>query len=259
VQMRDFIENLISRAGLYSTARDMYQRCFNRPEWLRRIRLESFTNQFVKKGDLVFDVGANEGRYTGMYQRLGARVVAVEPNSELARRIRLRYRPFAIVDCAVGASEGSGMLHLGRHSGHSTLSREWMEAVEEKEGGASRWTGVETVQIRTLDHLIEAYGMPNVLKIDVEGLEAEVLSGLSAAIHFVYFEFHSAHIKPTEDSCRLLDNLGKYEFNYSAAQDHELRLHDWVDSKRLLVALHDFAENSAVSYGDIFARLLDAK
>lgn len=45
------------------------------------------TSEFVRPRDLVFDIGANRSEYTRLYIALGARVVAVEPNPELAEVI----------------------------------------------------------------------------------------------------------------------------------------------------------------------------
>lgn len=47
-------------------------------------RLE-FYSQFIHPGDLVFDVGANVGNRTKIFLRLGARVVAFEPQASCAR------------------------------------------------------------------------------------------------------------------------------------------------------------------------------
>lgn len=35
--------------------------------------------QFIKKNDLCFDIGANEGDQTSLFLELGAKVVSVEP------------------------------------------------------------------------------------------------------------------------------------------------------------------------------------
>jgi predicted RNA methylase len=42
-------------------------------------RRSEFYSQFVSSGDLVFDVGANVGNRSKIFSRLGARVIAFEP------------------------------------------------------------------------------------------------------------------------------------------------------------------------------------
>ena len=42
-----------------------------------------FTRQFLRPGDLYFDIGAHVGNRIRAARQIGARVVAVEPNPEL--------------------------------------------------------------------------------------------------------------------------------------------------------------------------------
>ena len=46
---------------------------------------------FVRRGDLVFDVGAHVGDRVASFRRLGARVVAVEPQPAMAKVLKLFY------------------------------------------------------------------------------------------------------------------------------------------------------------------------
>src|SRR5436309_3245329 len=66
-------------------------------------------SEFVRPGDLCFDVGANVGRKTEAMLRLGARVVAVEPLPECVRELKALYgnHPgFTLVPKAVGRAPG---------------------------------------------------------------------------------------------------------------------------------------------------------
>ena len=65
--------------------------------------------RFIQPGDLVFDVGAHVGDRVASFRRLGARVVAVEPQHAMARVLRLLYRfsrAVAIEEVAVGREPG---------------------------------------------------------------------------------------------------------------------------------------------------------
>lgn len=57
--------------------------------WRRRALVHY--RQFVKSGDLVFDVGANVGNRTAVFLRLGARVVAVEPHASCVAELTNRW------------------------------------------------------------------------------------------------------------------------------------------------------------------------
>src|SRR5258708_19533517 len=56
--------------------------------------------QFVKPGDLVFDVGSHVGDRIAAFRRLGCRVVACEPNPPLVKTLRLIYGRDASVTIA---------------------------------------------------------------------------------------------------------------------------------------------------------------
>jgi FkbM family methyltransferase len=248
------VEDIVCTFRLYRPLRNLYHVIFNRAELAGRSHLREFTRQFVKPGDLVFDIGANQGRWTETYHELHARVVAVEPNSVLAQKVRRRYRPLAVVDKALGEDAGEAVLHLGRSSGHSTLSSEWMDAVRGSDMPADRWSGTVNVNVETLDTLVSRYGLPDVVKIDVEGAEAAVLRGLSIPIPFVYFEFQCPYLEAAQGACSRLEELGDYECNYSVVQNHHWELAEWVPIPALLERIRIHAEHNPSDFGDIFAR-----
>src|SRR5262245_33095825 len=59
--------------------------------WEQHLRERQFYRQFIKRNDLVFDVGANRGAKTDALLSLGAQVVAVEPNPVCVEFLRSRY------------------------------------------------------------------------------------------------------------------------------------------------------------------------
>src|SRR5215813_4312309 len=81
----------------------------------RRAAMDRFYRQFVKPGDLVFDVGAHVGDRVAAFRRLGARVIAVEPQPALVRTLRLLYgrdRDVLIEPVALGRNAGTVELKL---------------------------------------------------------------------------------------------------------------------------------------------------
>src|SRR5260370_111300 len=85
-----------------------------------------------ERGALIFDIGANEGAKTDVFLRLGARVVAVEPDDtcstgleERFLKLRIRPRPVTIVTKAVSSTVGTEeMLVDGPGSAVNTMSPE---------------------------------------------------------------------------------------------------------------------------------------
>lgn len=222
----------------------------------RRLR---FYRRFVKRGSLCFDVGAHIGDRTALLLRLGARVVAVEPQGtcqDKLQRLFGRDPAFALVGEAVGAEPGEAELRWppgGRPL--ASLSREWTERVRATgRFGDLEWSAVERVPVTTLDELIERFGLPDFCKIDVEGYEAEVIDGLSRPIPALSVEFTPEHLEATERAVTRLDELGSYRFNYSLGEALVLAERTWLDADALLERLRRFADDSAV-FGDVYARL----
>jgi FkbM family methyltransferase len=252
-------EELLCRLGAYRPARNAYQSVFNREVYANRRQDRAFFRQFLRPGALAFDIGANEGRLTETFVELGARVIAIEPNPQLAARIRARYAAgragrVAVEAVAVGAEAGVATLQLGRDSEHSTLSADWQDALRD-EGADGRWAGTVDVPVETLDRLIDRHGRPDFVKIDVEGFEPQVLSGLHSPVPALCFEFQCRAIALARTSVELVVALGAYEFNVGRPERTVLAADGWTGPERALEALESIHRHEPKGYGDVYARL----
>ena len=160
----------------------------------RRNALDRHYARFVAGGDLVFDIGSHVGDRVAAFRRLGARVIAVEPQPALATTLRLLYgrdKAVTVVESAVGRQPGTIALKLNLDNPTvSTASEAFIAAAHDAPGWeGQQWTRTVEVPVTTLDALIARSGAPRFIKIDVEGFEAEVLAGLSAPVLALSFEF----------------------------------------------------------------------
>jgi FkbM family methyltransferase len=222
-------------------------------------RLSRFYASFIRPGDLCFDVGAHVGNRVAAWRRLGARVVAVEPQAhlnDLLRRLYGRAPDVTLVRAALGAAPGEATLrHDPRNPTVSTLSDNWLAAVGRDPSFAGvRWRAAETVPVTTLDALIAQHGQPALCKIDVEGYEAEVLRGLNRPLPVISFEYIPAAIGVAADCLTELVRLGEYEFNWFVGESHRWASTDWLSAPAMRQRLDELAIGRAS--GDIFARLI---
>lgn len=159
----------------------------------RAAAMDHLYSGFVRSGDLVFDIGAHVGDRVASFRRLGARVVAVEPQPSLVRVLKLLYRnaDVAIETAAVGRSVGMTELIINVDNPTvSTASSKFIHAARNAPGWeAQTWSKSIQVPMTTLNALIEKHGTPVFIKIDVEGFEEETLQGLSYPIKALSFEF----------------------------------------------------------------------
>ncbi len=191
--------------------------------------------RFVFRGDLVFDVGANVGERTASFVKIGARVVAVEPQPGLAEVLRERFpqAEVTIEQVALGAEAGSASMAIC--SAAPTIST--LNPAAWRRGRFSDYSfdRVEQVTVRTLDELIAEHGAPAYCKIDVEGFEHEVLRGLSSPIRVVSFEWTAEVLELAEEAVALLKALDPgVEFNLSVGGAPALALGKWGGADAVL-------------------------
>jgi FkbM family methyltransferase len=202
--------------------------------------------EFVKPGNLVFDVGANRGEYAEMFANLGARVVAVEPNSALTPLIVERVPGATVVQAAVGATVGVADLFVGEGDGDSTLSDKYANVLRETHD----LTPIK-VDVTTMDELAATHGEPDFVKIDVEGYEPDVLAGMSFKPPSLSFEFHGALL---DELASCLDKLSGYEFRVSVGNSYVWATDGWSDAPAIAALARELAANDPLLFADVYAR-----
>jgi FkbM family methyltransferase len=213
---------------------------------------------FVKPGDLVFDVGAHAGNRVRGFASLGCRVVALEPQPDFAQLLRTLFARsplIEIVEAAAGAEAGHASLSISdRTPTVTTLATGWREArSQEADFGGVHWNRRIDVETTTLDLLIARCGTPAFVKIDVEGAEPAVLTGLSKAVPALSFEYVPGAIDEVRACVSRLSDLGRYLFNWSAGETFRLASSSWMTGEELLASLN--TANARLRSGDVYARL----
>lgn len=124
-------------------------------------------------GDVILDVGANEGQTVGDLRTLvpAPRIFALEPVRSTFEVLRERTEGMSTVEpvrLALGAEPGTATMHLNEYSEWNSLSPDW-----------TPHTGTETVPVSTIDLFLEEREVEFVhfLKVDTEGHDLEVLRG----------------------------------------------------------------------------------
>ena len=222
----------------------------------RRGAMDRLYAGFVKPGDLVFDVGAHVGDRIGSFRRLGARVVAVEPQPALVKVLRLIYGRDAgvtIVPAAVGTGEGEIDLKVNvANPTISTASHEFVEAANGAPGWQDeRWTKTRRVPMVSLDGLIARHGEPAFIKIDIEGFEAAALAALSKAVAALSFEFTTIQRDVALKAIARCAALGYRRFDAALGESQTFEHGRWIDAAAIGAWLEALPHDA--NSGDIYA------
>jgi FkbM family methyltransferase len=215
-----------------------------------------FYRQFVNPNDLVFDVGANVGNRVEPLLRIGAKVVAIEPQEKCRKILRKKFRDnIQLVPFGLGDTEGVGDFFVADVHTISSFSSEWIASVKKDRFKDNLWAKPIKIRITTLDKLILRYGIPKFIKIDVEGYEIEVLKGLTTAIDIISFEYTAPEqVHKVLDCINQIEKFNsEIECNFSSGENMEFALAEWkssVDFKKYLTT-NDFI---TTSFGDIYIR-----
>jgi FkbM family methyltransferase len=225
-------------------------------QYWKKERMQKFYEQFIKSGNLCFDIGANVGNYSSVFLQLGGIVIAVEPIRENINSLNQRFKNeenLIVVGSAVSSEEGVSEIHKGSSLDLSTLEKGFVSFNEQQSN--HKWQDTQSVNLTTLDELIKIHGIPQFCKIDVEGHETEVLAGLTALVPVISFEFLFPFKEQAMDCIQIINKLSpNAAYNYSLFEFFELENEQWLDSKSFLNHLSNLPKSHWT--GDIFCKLL---
>jgi FkbM family methyltransferase len=214
--------------------------------------------RFVAPGDVAFDIGSHVGDRIGAFRRLGARVVALEPQPLCAAAVRLIYAgddAVTLVEAACGAQPGKLTLQINSANPTvSTASAEFIQAAD----GAGGWEGqvwdkAIEVPCTTLDALVAEHGMPAFAKIDVEGFEDTVLAGLSRPLPMLSFEFTTIQRDVAQRCLDRLASLGPYGFDTALGESQVLTFNRWLSKADMAAHIADLPHEA--NSGDVYCVL----
>lgn len=258
--MKTIIVRFLKKIRLYNYIKLLLNqlKIFNLKEIRHKRAMIDFYREFIKDGDLCFDIGANIGNRTDIFLKLGATVVAIEPQVACMEKLRKKYgtnKRVILVNKGLDEKRGEKMMHISEDDTISSMSDEWISAVT-KSGRFqySSWDNCQSVSVITLDDLIANYGKPVFCKIDVEGYELPILKGLSQPISYISFEFVPEIIDPTINCINHLSTLGNALFNYSIGESMNLVLSEWVSNEKISEILKSLPDKSI--FGDVYVNFL---
>lgn len=221
-------------------------------------RRRKFYRQFLSDGNTYFDVGANLGNRIEPIIDDNIKIIAVEPQDQCIGYLKKKYgNRITVVPKGLGAKESAETMYISDAHTISSFSKDWIDATK-KSGRFSKynWDKTKEIQITTLDRLIEQYGLPDFIKIDVEGYEYQVLLGLQQSVPMVSIEYTVPEKTDMLLNClERIESLAEGEtlYNFSPGESMEWGLPEWLSFEGM-TALVQSAEFLETAFGDVYAK-----
>jgi FkbM family methyltransferase len=191
----------------------------------------AFVLHFLRPGDLFADIGANIGSYTLLASGVaGCRTVAFEPDPTTAAALDRNIKLNNLADlveirvAAAGEQRGVARFSVGLDTLNRVVSSPNMDARE--------------VPVENLDSAFD-YGAPILMKMDVEGYEAQVLHGAKGLLRAP--ELRAVLIEDRSSAVvQMLESAGMTEFSYDAFSHNLVPAGKIVMANALFLRDHEF-------------------
>jgi len=167
--------------------------------------------------NLVFDIGANIGNFTQecLNKYNDCKVILVEPNDDLVVKLKNRFsnNNVVIINKVISSKSGEYLdFFISDANTISTASKDWVD--NSRFSNNYKWEEVVKKETITIDDLINKYGNPDLIKVDVEGYEFEAIKGLSKKQGYLCFEWAEEQFINVNKTCEYLESIGYKEFGF---------------------------------------------
>jgi FkbM family methyltransferase len=164
---------------------------------------------------LFFDIGANVGLWALHNYTSQTKIISVEasPNTSYQLQRNCQGKNIICLNYAVTSSNQSVIDFFDcSASVISTLDESWLKDPTSRFFNQYSYKKIMVPTI-TIDKLILDYGIPDILKVDVEGAENIVLKSLTKSAKTICFEWASEWNEKTFDAINHLVSLGYQKFH----------------------------------------------
>lgn len=214
----------------------------------------------VHEGSVVVDVGANLGLYADIFAQKARKVIAIEPQPQLAAYLR-KVLPanVEIIETALSAEPGEAELRIPRFSKGALGSLDAFATIEKSNDfGTVKPLSIDIIKVplKRLDDVVGNEGPVSFVKIDVEGHENGVVAGSLATIDrdrpVLMIELEPRHNPKCYELFDLLTARGYAAWCLDqdkmtrVSRDDAARLQNWTpDAGGAVEGTHNFAPHVA--------------
>lgn len=167
---------------------------------------------------MLFDIGANIGNWALANVKYCDKIVAIEASPNTFNKLvnNCKNDKIHLLNYAVCNNNGNDITFYDADSDTlSTLNKDWLTHENSRFYNHCEYSEIKVKTI-TIDNLIEIYGIPKLIKIDVEGGEFQCISSLTQKVDLLCFEWAS---ETNTITFQCLDYILSLGFNHFFVQD----------------------------------------
>ena len=172
---------------------------------------------------MFFDIGSNIGNWSKANVDKADKIIAIEASPSTYNKMvnYCKDDKIILLNYAVCNNDGKDIIfyHVNNCDVLSTINKEWLTSPTSRFHN-QKYTEIVCRTI-TIDNLIKNYGIPDLIKVDVEGGEFDCISSLTQKVDLLCFEWASELNDITFKCLDYLQNLGftkyylQFEDNYT--------------------------------------------
>jgi FkbM family methyltransferase len=175
---------------------------------------------------MFFDIGSNIGNWSLANENKCDKIISVEASPNTFNKLvnnTCNNNKIIPLNYAVCNSNEEFIEFYNCHANTlSTINRDWLDSQNSRFYKQYKYNIINCKTI-TIDKLIDIYGIPELIKIDVEGGELECLLSLTKKVNNICFEWASETNHITFKCLDYLENLGYTEFSIQYQDNYTYR------------------------------------
>ena len=177
---------------------------------------------------MFFDIGSNIGNWSLSNINQCNKIISIVASPTTFSKLvdNCKHDNIILLNYAVCNNNGKDItFYQAECDTLSTINKEWLTSETSRFCNYSPYIEI-TCKTITIDKLIEQYGSPDLIKIDVEGGEYECIQSLTQKVKLLCFEWASETNTITYNCIDYLYTLGFTQFYVQHSDNYVFRPHD---------------------------------